>query len=134
MHAYPDISFLFSLHAPQSQSPIASAYFATMKVPPHLTSMSRFELLNAIQHALFRKMIEKSAGVTGTGKTGCEQCQQRPCHLQCDWAAVHGRSLQIARQYTGKGGYRGSDILHVATALELGAKEFLTFDAKQSLM
>ena len=29
------------------------------------------------------------------------------------------------------GGHRSLDVLHVATALHLGAREFLTFDANQ---
>ena len=33
--------------------------------------------------------------------------------------------------YTLTGGHRAFDILHIAAALQLGAKEFLTFDQNQ---
>jgi len=39
--------------------------------------------------------------------------------------------LTDSRQRTAKGGNRTLDILHVATAVHLGAKQFLTFDARQ---
>ena len=132
MQAYPDTSFLFSLYAPQVHSPISTAHFAAMKEPLHLTSLNRFELVNAIQLALFRKTLAKSAGLLALEKLTANIDSGALVIVACDWAAVHGRALQIASQHTGKGGYRGFDILHVATALELGAKEFLTFDAQQS--
>jgi len=47
--------------------------------------------------------------------------------LPVDWADVHQR----AEALSGVGGHRLVDILHVATALHLGAEEFLTFDANQ---
>ena len=40
----------------------------------------------------------------------------------------------LSSQHTISGGYRSFDILHVAAALELGAKEFLTFDARQTAL
>lgn len=51
-----------------------------------------------------------------------------------DWAAVHQRAEELSERYTETHGYRLADILHVATALHLGATEFLTFDAHQRLL
>lgn len=48
-----------------------------------------------------------------------------------DWADVHQLGERLAQQHTMKGGHRGFDILHIATALHLGAAEFLTFDGNQ---
>ena len=48
-----------------------------------------------------------------------------------DWADVASIAERLSAQYTWTEGYRGFDLLHVATALHLGAAEFLTFDAKQ---
>ena len=42
--------------------------------------------------------------------------------------------MRLSAQHTIPGGHRSFDILHVAAALELGAKEFLTFDARQSAL
>ena len=48
-----------------------------------------------------------------------------------DWTAVHALAGQIAARRTPAQGYRGFDILHVATARHLGASDFLSFDAGQ---
>lgn len=134
MNAYPDTSFLFSLYVPQMQSARAGAHFAAMKEPLHLTSLNRFELVNSIHLAMFRKVVARSAGLFALEKLDANTASGALVIVPCDWAAVHGRALKIATQHTAKGGHRGFDILHVATALELDAKEFLTFDAKQSTL
>ena len=48
-----------------------------------------------------------------------------------DLDAVLRLSGNFARQRTAKGGHRTLDIMHVATAVHLGAKQFLTFDSRQ---
>jgi predicted nucleic acid-binding protein len=134
LNAYPDTSFLFSLYVPQMHSARATGHFAAMKEPLHLTSLNRFELVNSIHLAMFRKVVARSAGLFALEKLDANTASGALVIVSCDWAAVHGRALQIAMQRTGKGGHRGFDILHVATALELGAKEFLTFDAQQTAL
>lgn len=48
-----------------------------------------------------------------------------------DWSDVVSIAERLSGQYTWTKGYRGFDLLHVATALHLGVEEFLTFDVKQ---
>jgi predicted nucleic acid-binding protein len=48
-----------------------------------------------------------------------------------DWPDVYRLAETISKRHTITGGHRSLDILHVATALLLGAPEFLTFDASQ---
>ncbi|MFO7640475.1 MAG: PIN domain-containing protein [Candidatus Competibacteraceae bacterium] len=48
-----------------------------------------------------------------------------------DWADVHRIAEEISSKHTESGGHRLVDILHVATALHLGAETFLTFDSNQ---
>ena len=48
-----------------------------------------------------------------------------------EWADVVSIGERLSAQYTWTEGYRGFDVLHVATALHLGARELLTFDTKQ---
>lgn len=47
------------------------------------------------------------------------------------WPQIHLAAERLSELYTDGGGHRSMDILHVATALELGAREFLTFDENQ---
>ncbi|OYV06399.1 MAG: hypothetical protein CFE26_06540 [Verrucomicrobiales bacterium VVV1] len=48
-----------------------------------------------------------------------------------DWADVHRIAEQLRDRHTREGGHRLADLLHVATALHLGAESFLTFDDQQ---
>jgi len=98
------------------------------------STANRFELVNAIQLSLFRKTIQARHAHAALLALEEDLATGAMVLVPCDWAAVHGRALQIATQLTGKGGHRGFDILHVATALELGAKEFLSFDAQQAAL
>jgi predicted nucleic acid-binding protein len=132
--AYPDTSFLFNLYAPKAHTARASAHFAAMKGPLQMTSLNHFEITNAIQLALFRKTILRSHAQAAFAAMEDDLATGATELVSCDWGAVHGRALRIARQHTAKGGNRGLDILHVATALELGAKEFLTFDSRQGVL
>ena len=47
------------------------------------------------------------------------------------WPEIHLAAERLSELHTESGGHRSMDILHVATAIELGAREFLTFDCNQ---
>ena len=48
-----------------------------------------------------------------------------------DWTEVHNLAEILSAKHTESGGHRFADLLHVATALQLGTEQFLTFDANQ---
>ena len=50
---------------------------------------------------------------------------------QCNFQDVFRRAEELSTRHTVAGGHRSFDVLHVATALHLGARDFLTFDANQ---
>ena len=49
----------------------------------------------------------------------------------CDSREVFQKADELSARHTIKAGHRAFDVLHVATALRLEAKEFLTFNANQ---
>lgn len=51
--------------------------------------------------------------------------------MRWDWEDVRRHALRISGNHTTRIGCRALDILHVAAALTLGAREFLTFDGVQ---
>jgi hypothetical protein len=54
-------------------------------------------------------------------------------YIQADllWRAALQRAADLSRRHTPVLGCRSLDVLHVASALELQAKHFLTFDSRQ---
>jgi hypothetical protein len=47
------------------------------------------------------------------------------------WAAVYSEAEALSAACSKTLGTRGFDVLHVAVAIALGTKNFLTFDARQ---
>lgn len=51
--------------------------------------------------------------------------------IPAPWPQIHLAAEHLRELYTDANGHRAMDILHVATATELGVKGFLTFDGNQ---
>jgi predicted nucleic acid-binding protein len=51
-----------------------------------------------------------------------------------DWGAAMQRACALSSEHTLKTGTRAYDILHVAFALQLGAKRFITCDQRQAVL
>lgn len=137
MKAYPDTSFLCALYRLQANSSDAAAYFTAMPGPLEVTTLLLYEFRQAVRfqirlhrhdpskgypHAEGTKMLAdlKSDLVSGVVIT-----------IPAPWPQIHLAAERLSELHTDLGGHRSTDILHVATAIELGAKEFLTFDANQ---
>ena len=50
------------------------------------------------------------------------------------WAEVYAEAEALSAAHTKTLGTRGFDVLHVAVAIALGAKDFLTFDIRQKAL
>ena len=48
------------------------------------------------------------------------------------WRAVLEQAAELSRQYTPTLGTRSLDVLHVASALALGMRQFVTYDKRQA--
>jgi predicted nucleic acid-binding protein len=51
--------------------------------------------------------------------------------IACDTDEVIRYAVKLSRSHTAGGGHRSLDLLHLATTVHLGAKEFLSFDDRQ---
>ena len=137
MNAYPDTSFLCAHYRTQDNSSRALAYRDAMTEPLHVTRLLLWEFRQSVRFQAFRhsknrevgyplheaeRMIEKLTEHLGLGLVKLEDC---------DFINILVTSERISKSRTFTGGHRSFDILHVATAIELGAKEFLSFDANQ---
>ena len=137
MTGYPDTSFLYAFYLKQSHSPAAAAYAATMKEPLHLTELLRYEFLQSLRFQVWRHAQDPGAGIVQADADAA--INQLESDLQngiavlatCNLMDTLRSANQISKRHTVTRGYRSFDILHVATALHLQAKEFLTFDANQ---
>lgn len=140
MSIYPDTSFLCSLYRKQDHTPDALAFREEMTTPLPFTRLLEFEFLQAIRLQVWLHANDRTKGY------GQREADQMVADWERDVAAglnelVPSETdivLRLARELsalrTMNGGHRTLDILHVATAVHLGAKVFLTFDARQKIL
>jgi predicted nucleic acid-binding protein len=135
--AYPDTSFLCALYVPQSTSGAAIAHYRQMKEPLHVSALLLGEFRQSVRFQIFRHSRDATQGYAR--KTGLNALAKLQSNLDvgalvlvpADWAEVLNVAERISAQHTLGGGHRFLDVLHVATALHLGAVEFLSCDANQ---
>lgn len=138
MKAYPDTSFLYSFYLKQSNSPAAAAHAVRMKEPLFLTEFLRYEFRQSLHFQVWRRTANPREGVArADADAALDQLEADLVSgivvlLTCNLMEVLRLANDLSERHTTTKGYRSFDILHVATALQLGAKEFLTFDAKQT--
>jgi predicted nucleic acid-binding protein len=126
-----DTSFLFSLYGNDAHTPRAIKWVKGRRTPLTLTALNEYELGNAIRFATFRKSISPNEAVLFLAQFEADRAADRLAIQICNLAHVIEEAKRLSSTHTRTGGHRGFDILHVASALILGAKEFLTFDANQ---
>lgn len=137
MIAYPDTSFLCALYRSQDNSPQAIAYRAEMTEPLHVTRLLLWEFRQSVRFQAFRHSQNRQLGYPlheaekMISDLNDDLHQGLVVSVEMDFIDVLVAGEHISKSRTFPGGHRSFDILHVATALEHGAKEFLTFDCNQ---
>lgn len=131
MSATADSSLIVALYLAEGDSARADAACAGVPPPILLTDWHRVEIANAFQRAV------KNARITDTQAAQLWQdftmdiAAGRFEIVALDHAAVLARTLVLTQKHTATAGTRSLDLIHVATALEIGAVEFLSFDHRQ---
>jgi predicted nucleic acid-binding protein len=135
--AYPDTSFLCALYRQQDNSPAAAKYFKATPEALHVSSLLLFEFRQSLR---FQVWLHTQNPLKGFPLADCEQAL---ADLQsdldagvvvvvpADWSDVHHIAARLSAHHTAAKGYRAFDLLHIATALHLKARTFLSFDERQ---
>src|SRR5258705_13092691 len=137
MTAFPDTSFLYGFYIQQTNSPAAAAHASTMKEPLHITELLRYEFRQSLRFQVWRRAANPREGVLqAVADAAANQLEEDLLNgvaalAPCDVLAVLRKADDLSKRHTITEGCRGFDILHVATARHLGAKEFLSFDQRQ---
>ncbi len=134
---YPDTSFLCALYVAQSTSTRALAFMQCQPTALISTSLLLYEFRQSVHFQVFRHSKDATQGYPlSVAKAALSTLQANISagvfrQGRVDWADVHKIAERLTFKYTVKGGHRSFDILHVASAIHLGATEFLTFDGNQ---
>ena len=129
--AYADTSFLISLHRADAQHTAATAFMAKAALSLAYTPLHRIEVRNALRNA------EAFGEMTRTERTQAfrqlEEDLQNDMliHTPLPWTEVLRRADDLSEAHASRAGQRTMDLLHVAAAVEAGARVFLSFDERQ---
>ncbi len=137
MTAFPDTSFLFALYRAQDNSATARKHYDAMTEALSISGLLAFEFRQSMRFQSWLRAQEAKKGVPA------KEAEQSLADLDAnlasgalematvDWADVHRIAERLSATYTRANGHRAIDVLHVATAIHLGAEELLTFDGNQ---
>jgi predicted nucleic acid-binding protein len=128
---YADPSALLKLYLHEPDSQRMAAWRAKVRGPLAVTHHGRVELVNGIALAAHRKLISGEAFGVALAALDDDFDQGRYYQADLLWRATLKRAAELSRAHTRSLGTRSLDVLHVASAIELGFRGFVTFDVRQ---
>jgi predicted nucleic acid-binding protein len=128
---YADPSALLKLYIHEPESAAMSRWRARTRGALPLAEHGRLEIVNAINLAAFRKAVTADAARDALASFDEDVAEERYTVVDVLWRATLRRAAEISRRHTAAIGCRTLDVLHVATAVELGLRSFVTFDDRQ---
>jgi len=128
---YADPSALLKLYVHETESAAMSAWRARIKGALTVTLHGCLEIANGIGLAGFRKAISADAVRDALASFDEDLDEGRYVQADVPWRATLRRATELSRKHTLALGCRSLDVLHVATALELEARSFVTYDRRQ---
>lgn len=134
MDAYFDSAIIVKLYVSEATSADAIHLVDAYVAPYWLTSWQALEVKNAIRVKAFRKEIteaEMNQSLAAFEQDIAMGRWQRPDYNP---ASVEQKAEELSASHSPMLGCRTLDIIHVAAALLIGAKEFVTFDRRQAAM
>jgi predicted nucleic acid-binding protein len=132
MEAYFDSAVIVKLYVSEANSPHAIQLTEAYPVPYCLTPWQGLEVKNAMRLKAFRGEITAAQlqySMAALAEDTALGRWQRP-HFNA--AVVEEKAAELSALYSARLGCRTLDIIHVATALVIGASYFITFDRRQS--
>ena len=131
MSAMADSSLIVALYLNEADSARADAACASVAPPVRLTDWHRVEIANAFQRAVKNARITREQATLLWQDFTDDVAIGRFEIVQVDHAAVLSRTLTLTQKHTATSGTRSLDLIHIASALEIGATDFLSFDNRQ---
>ena len=128
---YLDSSVVVKLYFPEPQTKVVSKTISTQRHALIYTSFHELEIKNAIALKVFRNEISKASGDQIYRDLDNDFDRGILTRPVIDWSMLFAESVRISKLHTRSIGTRSLDILHVAAAIVLGCREFLSFDSRQ---
>lgn len=128
---YADTCVLASLLMSDSNSDKASVLTSVQVAPLLLNRLLKLEVCNAIRLRVADGDVNENMAAESWDKLESMVLSGFCVDREPDWDRVLRRSIGFSRAHSSEKRARSFDIVHVAAALETGAKEFWSLDKRQ---
>jgi predicted nucleic acid-binding protein len=129
--AFADTGFIASLYLEESTSGAADAALGVNREPLPLTPLAMLELRNAFNRSVQRQRITVAQRDALWQDVEADIASGFLVPTSVASEELHKKARQLSDRHTPTLGTRSLDLLHIAAALLLGAKEFFSFDDRQ---
>ena len=129
---YVDTSVMVKLYIKEKYSRAASGWLKLNNESIPLTSFHELELINAIHLKQFRTEITPAE--THLIMSRFEEHEKNGIYYRppLSWPDIFINAIELSRKHSASIGSRALDIIHIASALLIGADRFLTLDDRQT--
>ena len=128
---YVDPSALCRLYLNQAGLREMSSWRRRLVGSLPVTHHGRTEIINTICRAAFSGQFDGKQMAEALAEVDEDFASRRLHQADILWRAALNRAGELSRAHTPAMGTRAADVLHVACALELKLRHFLTFDDRQ---
>lgn len=129
---YVDTSVIVKVYIKEKYSRAASGWLKQNNESIPLTSFHELEFISAIHLKQFRTEI--TLAETQLIMSRFEEHEKNGIYYRppLNWPDIFINAIELSRKHSASIGSRALDILHVASALSIGADRFLTLDDRQT--
>ena len=128
---YADASFLVSLYILDNNSARAKTEVASITTPLPFSDLHALEVRNAFELGVFRGHLTQANAASAWVDLQTDIRNGRLVLTTPKWPTAFRFARWLSRRQTAALGLRSIDILHVACAKTLQAREFFSFDTRQ---
>jgi predicted nucleic acid-binding protein len=128
---YVDPSALTRLYLHQAGSREMAAWRGKVRGTLAVTHHGRTEVINAICRSAFLGQLNPDGLAEALADFSSDFISGHLRQAEILWRAALNQAAELSERHTPKLGTRSLDVLHVACALELKFRLFLTFDTDQ---
>ena len=131
---YVDPSALRSLYLHDDRSARFCAWRRRVGGGLPVTRFGRAEIVNSVQLAVHRKEIDDRLAQSAIADFDADIREGRLTVLDVLWRRTLDLAAELSTLHTGALGTRTLDVLHVATAVMLEARRFVSYDQRQAAL
>jgi predicted nucleic acid-binding protein len=131
---YPDASFLLPMYTPEPQTLHVNRYLAEAAPFLFFTPFHRLEFRTAVRVRVFRKGLTPFQLLEAFRRCEEDLVDGILQHTPLLWADALREAERLGEAHLTETGVRSGDLFHVASAVVLGAREFVTFDQRQTTL